>query len=79
MRGATLAVVCHRRFISVSIHAPHAGRDCKKPDPTAREAVSIHAPRVGRDPIDTNIYADMSVSIHAPHAGRDCAIMLVDV
>ena len=51
MRGATGCAVGFDVPVSVSIHAPHAGRDCRMIVSEPVEGVSIHAPHAGRDPI----------------------------
>ena len=59
--------------MSISIHAPHAGRDLALPVKAARgKAISIHAPHAGRDGLQpVSVYKGVAISIHAPHAGRD--------
>ena len=49
MRGATRRPFFRRRPCSISIHAPHAGRDLYRPRPFPRDNISIHAPHAGRD------------------------------
>ena len=73
MRGATNHLHLLRVAYTISIHAPHAGRDCNlcfyawfgRP-------ISIHAPHAGRDRQRKKFLLQGSgISIHAPHAGRD--------
>ena len=71
MRGATLGVWIENCDWIVSIHAPHAGRDCDMDAYGESRGVSIHAPHAGRDPVIIDVVHDYQVSIHAPHAGRD--------
>ena len=49
MRGATVQRYRPSRIKEVSIHAPHAGRDCAYSSTQSDCAVSIHAPHAGRD------------------------------
>ena len=49
MRGATGDVGGFQFCLSVSIHAPHAGRDSLLRDTVSCIDVSIHAPHAGRD------------------------------
>ncbi len=48
-RGATVVQLSIRRVLSVSIHAPRAGRDRFRRRGRRTPDVSIHAPRAGRD------------------------------
>ena len=51
MRGAT---VLNKEIFAqgtISIHAPHAGRDGRKNEGLSAEKISIHAPHAGRDGI----------------------------
>ena len=70
--GATLAVVGHRRFLRVSIHAPRVGRD-----PHLRNTLSgsmrfnPRAPCGARHVIIRKGIDYLLVSIHAPRVGRD--------
>ena len=50
MRGATLRAGRGYAGVSISIHAPHAGRDCLFRLPPFHGLISIHAPHAGRDP-----------------------------
>ena len=51
MRGATLRLAFQIQKFYISIHAPRAGRDCRKNgNKNLRKEISIHAPRAGRDP-----------------------------
>ena len=49
MRGATARRLHVFEDGNVSIHAPHAGRDCRMSVALLRTIVSIHAPHAGRD------------------------------
>mgnify|MGYP001685495317 CR=1 FL=1 len=49
MRGATQRGTLRRCHARVSIHAPHAGRDCSPQPSSTASVVSIHAPHAGRD------------------------------
>ena len=71
MRGATSSAPESNPCTSVSIHAPHAGRDDKDNRLDSIEFVSIHAPHAGRDKSFSLFQCAVGVSIHAPHAGRD--------
>ena len=57
--------------MSVSIHAPRAGRDVLCDGAAFSRRVSIHAPRAGRDHSPFRKAMIHTVSIHAPRAGRD--------
>ena len=51
VRGATLRLAFQIQKFYISIHAPRAGRDCRKNgNKNLRKEISIHAPRAGRDP-----------------------------
>ena len=71
MRGATRIYNLFIILVTVSIHAPHAGRDRFRMSLFPILAVSIHAPHAGRDSSKPYIVRWSEVSIHAPHAGRD--------
>ena len=60
-----------RRIRSISIHAPHAGRDPKITRRSLISPISIHAPHAGRDGLWLKNHGARDISIHAPHAGRD--------
>ena len=73
MRGATGEYLDMVTLLSgISIHAPHAGRDCVDLGDHIGLQISIHAPHAGRDhwPVGQGDGLG-SISIHAPHAGRD--------
>ena len=74
MRGATSTTLPKSTIRTVSIHAPHAGRDTIANGVHLLMDVSIHAPHAGRDRpvLEFFVILDL-VSIHAPHAGRDKA------
>ena len=59
---------------TISIHAPHAGRDRPSPPATA-DATNFNprAPCGARQKSSYTVEALMGISIHAPHAGRDPA------
>ena len=72
MRGATAFAIFDYLYSTVSIHAPHAGRDCDECSPRLIEIV-FQSTRPMRG-ATADIYTDhflTCVSIHAPHAGRD--------
>ena len=72
MRGATQLTPLFHASDSISIHAPHAGRDADDAVQIAGDLViSIHAPHAGRDFSYAIMSALPQISIHAPHAGRD--------
>ena len=71
VRGATVMFDGDTYNLSVSIHAPRAGRDIHQEHMPHLVHVSIHAPRAGRDWFWDNYKASPDVSIHAPRAGRD--------
>ena len=49
MRGATWCKRTYHASFSISIHAPHAGRDLKSSSSPLAFPISIHAPHAGRD------------------------------
>ena len=49
IRGATWSSAEARAKDSISIHAPHTGRDAAKMQKINRDIISIHAPHTGRD------------------------------
>ena len=50
MRGATISYPSMRTHLTISIHAPHAGRDKEKSEVVfLHNRISIHAPHAGRD------------------------------
>ena len=72
MRGATSLVFPNYRKQSISIHAPHAGRD--QPSPEEKQTENHFNPRApcGARPTRTQTGRKLqNISIHAPHAGRD--------
>ena len=71
MRGATSSRLKFGCLVTVSIHAPHAGRDSYPRLSVPSSDVSIHAPHAGRDDGGKGGRCRTEVSIHAPHAGRD--------
>ena len=71
MRGATCTEDIYGDTMSISIHAPRAGRDGSGAKFSVAAAISIHAPRAGRDVIINRWEAMTGISIHAPRAGRD--------
>ena len=72
MRGATNHRIEDLEHISISIHAPHAGRDNANID-AKFAALEFQSTRPMRGA--TADYVDelelLAISIHAPHAGRD--------
>ena len=73
VRGATFQPFFRCWSISISIHAPRAGRDLlQSTKQTNTKTISIHAPRAGRDHRHIQQkYLQDEISIHAPRAGRD--------
>ena len=51
MRGATDKAAAASMYGSISIHAPHAGRDLRSKPPCLESLISIHAPHAGRDDV----------------------------
>ncbi len=74
-RGARRGLSLHKLDqVSVSIHAPLAGRDAAWLLVRRGSPVSIHAPLAGRDEVTMGRWSTRArVSIHAPLAGRDAA------
>ena len=72
MRGATRACHLCGRMRRISIHAPHAGRDCR-PQWAARKRAHFNprAPCGARPIVFPPLSQTGGISIHAPHAGRD--------
>ena len=72
MRGATNKSNDVSAARTISIHAPHAGRDfaCEK---SQKEILDFNprAPCGARPPICKALGISLDISIHAPHAGRD--------
>ena len=72
IRGATKPPKQAEDQQSISIHAPHTGRDKADNDIRPRISISIHAPHTGRDAqAALLLLGDLEISIHAPHTGRD--------
>ena len=72
MRGATVGFVIVGQRETISIHAPHTGRDwAAKVRPRVIILISIHAPHTGRDSMGRKLRDLGEISIHAPHTGRD--------
>ena len=72
LRGATGGGTPSAVIVSISTHAPLAGRD--EANATYREAnfgISTHAPLAGRDYILPDASQPYRISTHAPLAGRD--------
>ena len=57
--------------ITISIHAPHTGRDGRRKLCCIFYSISIHAPHTGRDAKPWASSPVTGISIHAPHTGRD--------
>ena len=57
--------------VSISIHAPHTGRDYVLCQGVRLLLISIHAPHTGRDYFRRSCVKTDEISIHAPHTGRD--------
>ena len=72
--GATTRHGIHWKHLSISIHAPRVGSDCRTlTRQTLQSAISIHAPRVGSDHSTYATYEfKVPISIHAPRVGSDC-------
>ena len=49
VRGATARISTISRLMTISIHAPRAGRDAVRRHIDLHADISIHAPRAGRD------------------------------
>ena len=49
MRGATVWNYNNPKYISISIHAPHAGSDYKIKQYAINAKILIHAPHAGSD------------------------------
>ena len=65
-------------FSSISIHAPHTGRDILYRVLCLRHPISIHAPHTGRDTEFFINIKSLRISIHAPHTGRDSSMRAGD-
>ena len=75
MRGATtVSPWLSISQCSISIHAPHAGRDQEIRQLLQLQLISIHAPHAGRDRRQHERQRAAVISIHAPHAGRDLKV-----
>ena len=72
MRGATDIKRWGVLQLTVSIHAPHAGRDfgCQSAHKVFKEFQSTR-PMRGATDVGKHLLIFPVVSIHAPHAGRD--------
>ena len=55
MRGATKAKRRNGRFLSISIHAPHAGSDSLVLILVKKSIISIHAPHAGSDALFSSL------------------------
>ena len=67
------------KVITISIHAPLAGRDARiAARVPAAGAISIHAPLAGRDLCLAGADRRGQISIHAPLAGRDVIALFSD-
>ena len=72
MRGATHASRMILTYSSVSIHAPHAGRDLLGVDDGKQQVMfQSTRPMRGATLLTDDEVSLVLVSIHAPHAGRD--------
>ena len=76
MRGATPSSTVIPSKTSISIHAPHAGRDggvpAPSPDPVPFQSTR---PMRGATPCPCSSWTLSCISIHAPHAGRDRVVL----
>ena len=62
----------HGRTPSISIHAPHTGRDCQGVRLLLEERVfQSTRPIRGATPLRGHTSRKLAISIHAPHTGRD--------
>ena len=74
MRGATAVRAENAKTSVISIHAPHAGSDCR-----ARHDVNLSIDFNPRSPCGERLaelfrrFRRLVISIHAPHAGSDSA------
>ncbi len=77
MRGATTPRIEQTPNISISIHAPHAGRDLmrKAADDAGKPLFQSTRPMRGATERWHPSQRRGSISIHAPHAGRDSWIV----
>ena len=72
MRGATVKCDDDRIDRHISIHAPHAGRDCSETLSSARRTnFNPRAPRGARRISAVSASVCVAISIHAPREGRD--------
>ena len=79
MRGATILGIGEPHSNRVSIHAPHAGRDCGSSCQCPRRcSFNPRAPCGARLHLLQALHQSPKVSIHAPHAGRDKAALGLD-
>ena len=63
-----------RNIVSISTHAPLAGRDDKRSNNAERRDISTHAPLAGRDKKYHHLNKCQQISTHAPLAGRDVTV-----
>ena len=72
MRGATVTELDEHVVGGISIHAPHAGRDCRGSAPcSGARHFNPRAPCGARRAEVCGADRRICISIHAPHAGRD--------
>ena len=71
LRGATACAQRSQSQMSISTHAPLAGRDFFFWVSLKAALISTHAPLAGRDKRITEPIHNRSISTHAPLAGRD--------
>ena len=71
-RGATISSPLVEHSWSISIHAPHAGRDPQGAQHRAPGHISIHAPHAGRDPYLAEDGSEMTYHFNprAPRGAR---------
>ena len=72
MRGATVSRLVILLAVTISTHAPLAGRDRARSDELNIVDISTHAPLAGRDASASSFEVRHGeISTHAPLAGRD--------
>ena len=73
IRGATTAEERTRRRSSISIHAPHTGRDAVAWGLGFTKTISIHAPHTGRDHQSLSVtWQSCYFNPRAPYGARPC-------
>ena len=78
MRGATFKTSGKQNLITISIHAPHAGRDSTEQNEPEQVDISIHAPHAGRDFTLQEAFTDTEdFNPRAPCGARLAAVLPV--